>query len=345
MSQIENSGRWLGTTSTADYVPVTVEMLPPRRLQMVDAIAQGLPPDRINHEAMPDGAAVMAEVVTPLRTRYHVTAPKQFRLRLYQFDFPGWQVTIDGQPATTELAKPEGTIVILVPQGEHVVEVAFGSTPARTVGWVISGAALLLALVVAWRLRGTGFLACASTAQAKNPVLRGDWPILAVVGAITLGAILLEPLGLFHDHSQGGALDIPATAHYTNFGDQIALLGYHVAGTTAAPGDTIELTLYWQAQRPLDIEYQAFVHVLSAGGQLVAQSDKLNPGEFPTHRWPTDRYVPDTHRLALPADLPPGKYTVSAGLWVQSEGWRLPVFDESGAAVGDAEPLFTLEVR
>ena len=346
MSQIENSGRWLGTTSTADYVPATVEMLPPRRLQMVDAIAAGLPPDRINHEAMPDGAAVVAEVVTPLRTRYHVTAPKQFRLRLYQFDFPGWQVTIDGQPATTELAKPEGTIVILVPQGEHVVEVAFGSTPARTVAWAISGAALLLALVVAWRLGSTGFLSCAGKAQDKNPVPHwGDWPIVAVVGAITLGAILLEPLGLFHDHSQGGVLDIPATPHYTNFGDQIALLGYHVAGETAAPGDILELTLYWQALRPLDIEYQAFVHVLSADGQLVAQSDKLNPGEFPTHRWPTDRYVPDTHRLALPADLPPGNYTVAAGLWVQSEGWRLPVFDESGAAVRDAEPLFMLEVR
>ena len=59
---------------------------------------------------MPDGAAVVAEVVTPLRTRYHVTAPKQFRLRLYQFDFPGWQVTIDGQPAVTELAEPEGPV-------------------------------------------------------------------------------------------------------------------------------------------------------------------------------------------------------------------------------------------
>ena len=58
-----------------------------------------------------------------------------------------------------------------------------------------------------------------------------------------------------------------------------------------------------------------------------------------------DSYVPDTHRLSLPADLPPGDYTVATGLWVQSEGWRLPVFDESGAAVRDAESLFTLEVR
>ena len=45
------------------------------------------------------------------------------------------------------------------------------------------------------------------------------------------------------------------------------------------------------------------------------------------------------------SDLPPGQYTVAAGLWVQAEGWRLPVFDEDGAAVGDTKLLFTLEVE
>ena len=341
MSQIENSGRWLGTTSTADYVPATVEMLPPRRLQMVDAIALGLPPDRVNYDAMPDGAVVVTETVRPLRTRYHVTAPKQFRLRLYQFDFPGWRVTIDGEPTVTELAEPEGTIVILVPQGEHVVEVTFGSTPARNLAWAISAGGLLVALAIAWRLRQP----VPRLAALDHANLRADWPFLALAGAITLGALLLEPLGLFHDYSRDGALDVPAVAVGANFGDQIALLGYHVDSESAAPGDTLELTLFWQAQRPLDIEYQVFVHVLDTSGQLVAQSDKINPGEFPTHRWPLDRYVPDTHRLALPPDLPPGQYTVAAGLWVQVEGWRLPVFDEDGAAVGDTKLLFTLEVE
>ena len=208
------------------------------------------------------------------------TAPKQFRLRLYQFDFPGWQVMIDGEPADTELAAPEGTIVILVPQGEHVVEVVFGSTPARTLAWAISAAGLLAALGVAWYLHRTGI--AAAPAGLDHADLRADWPFLALAGAITLGAILLEPLGLFHDHSRDGALDVPAVAHYTNFGDQIALLGYHVAGESAAPGDTLELTLFWQAQRPLDIEYQVFVHVLDAAGQLVAQSDKINPVSY-TH--------------------------------------------------------------
>lgn len=344
MSLIENSGRWLGTTSTADYVPSTVIMLPERRGSVVAPIQQGLPPDRVNHEAMPDGAEVVTEVVRPLLTRYHVTAPKQFRLRLFLFDFPGWRVTVDGQPGETELAEPEGFIVVLVPEGRHVVEVEFGSTPPRTAGWLIALLSLGATAAGAWRLRRASDEAN-RLISLESTAIRPDWPIIAVAGGITLLAVLLEPLGLFHYDSKGQTLDAPATAFHANFGDQIALLGYNAADTSAKAGDTLDLTLYWQAQRPLDIDYQVFVHVLNEEGVPVAQSDKLNPGEFPTRRWPLDKYVPDVHRLVLPPGLPPGEYTVSTGIWVQSEGWRLPLFDDSGRTTGDRADLFTLRIE
>lgn len=344
MSLIENSGRWLGTTSTADYVPATVITLPERRGSVVNPIEQGLAPDRVNRDAMPDGAEVVAEMVRPLLTRYRVSAPKEFRLRLYQFDFPGWRVSLDGAPAVTELAEPEGFIVVLVPQGEHLVEVAFGSTPARTAGWAVSIATLLLLGSVAWRFRRLG---------ADWPTLeyhwraqfRADRPIVLVAMLIGLGAILSQPLGLFHHKSEGLVLDLPVSEHYVNFGDQIALLGHEFSDEPASPGDVIAITLYWKAQRQLEIEYQSFIHIVDSEGRLVAQSDKLNPGEFPTSRWPMDKYVPDIHHLTLPTDLPPGEYSVRAGLWVQSDGWRLAVFDKNGAATGDTVELFTLRVE
>ncbi|MCA9989522.1 MAG: hypothetical protein KDE29_00825, partial [Anaerolineales bacterium] len=64
---------------------------------------------------------------------------------------------------------------------------------------------------------------------------------------------------------------------YADFGGQIALIGYD-APAEARPGETIPITLYWQAQQPLQINYQVFVHLLLPDGRtLVAQSDKLNP--------------------------------------------------------------------
>lgn len=340
LSEIENSGRWLGTTSTSDYVPATVVTIPPRKAEVVAPLYQGLPPDRVNHEAMPDGASVRTETVRPLLTRYHVEAPKQFRLRLYQFDFPGWRVTIDGRPAETELASPEGFIVVIVPEGEHVVEVRFGSTPPRTAGWAIAFGSLAAAVFVAWWLRRS------LGKPLFSPVhWRREWPIPALVLGITLSAAMLAPVGLFHYASAGDSLDLPAVQQTANLGDQIALLGYAPLTEQAVSGETVPLTLFWKALRPLDIDYQVFVHVLDENGALVAQSDKLNPGDFPTHRWPLDKYVPDEHRLVLPAGLPAGTYRVQAGMWVQTEGWRLPLFDDAGSQVGDSIPLFSFIVE
>lgn len=342
MSLIENSGRWLGTTSTADYVPATVVMLPQRRDSVVGPLFDGLPPDRVNWDSMPDGTEVTTEAIRPLLTRYVVNAPKEFRLRLYQFDFPGWKVTIDGQPAETELAEPEGLIVVIVPEGEHVVEVRFGTTPPRTTGWLI---ALLSAVTLGvFALRSRRIKPDEASVPAFPASLRSDWPALVTVSGLTTLALLAGPLGLFHNQSQGLNLDVPAVESYYNFGDQIGLLGHSAAPGQVMPGDVLDLTLYWKAQRQLPIDYQSFVHVLNEAGELVAQADKLNPGEFPTRRWPLEKYVPDRYSVQLPSDLPPGEYLVTAGMWVQSDGWRLPVFDDAGRPVADRANLFTFRI-
>ena len=122
------------------------------------------------------------------------------------------------------------------------------------------------------------------------------------------------------------------------------MLAYDLDKTTAKPGDWVELTLYWQAEVEPSIDFQVFVHLLSKDGNLIAQSDKLNPGDFPTRRWTVDKYVTDRHLLQLPADVPPGDYQLAAGLWVMNEGWRLPVLAADGSLSGDAVSIQTLSV-
>jgi hypothetical protein len=337
ISLIENTGRWLGTTSTADYVPATVDIIPPRKGSVVANFGLGLPPDRINRDALPDEATIETQVLRPLHTRYILDTPRATRLRLYLFDFPGWQVRIDGELAETELGRPEGFLVIPVPAGRHQVDVAFGSTPPRTAASAISLAALAGVLLVAWRLPGLA-----------PPRERGrfrDWLILGAVVALTaLFAFLLEPSGWLHDSSPAGIAEPAQVQADANLGDQVALLGYDLEPAVIGPGQSLAVTLYWQAQRPLEINYQSFVHLIAPDGALAAQSDHLNPGDYPTRRWPLEKYVRDRHEIVLPPDLPPGDYTLRTGLWVQSEGWRLPLFDASGVQIGDSIPMARLTI-
>ncbi len=340
MTMIENTGRWLGTTSTADYVPATVETFPERKGSVVSNFAAGLPPDRINHAMLPAGSTIETETIRPLLTRYTIDTPRATRLRLFLFDFPGWQVRIDGERVETELGKPEGFLVIPVPAGRHIIDVEFGDTPARSLAALISLVTLAVTLLAAWRLPRQDMH------LRETRFGRSDWLVLGCVVLITaVFAFLLVPSNSLHFNSRGNTAEPAQSALYADFGEQIALLGFDASQTTARPGEIVDITLYWKAQQPLDINYQVFVHVLGLDGTLAAQSDKLNPGEFPTRRWPDDKYVRDVNSLLLPQELPAGDYVVATGIWVASEGWRLPLLDAGGQQIGDNVTLFILKVE
>ena len=341
MSLIEKSGRWLGTTSTADYIPATVDSMPRRNDEMLLPLFSGGTIDRVNRATLPEGTTVMSEQVTPLHYRYQISSEKQFRLRLFLFAFPGWQVTVDGETAVTELARPDGFQVVVVPAGEHLVDVRFGSTPARTtavwLSWVTVASVLAVAL---WF--GQAGTAVASPSPGLAPTDR--W-VLAGVSVMTLLIVgIVHPAGWLHDSSAGLIAEPAERPLLVDLGEQIHLLGVDISNPAPAPGEIIKLTLYWKAQTDLDINYQSFVHLMGDDGAVLAQSDNLNPGEFPTRRWPLDKYVRDEHFIRIP-DAAAGELTLRSGIWVQSEGWRLPVLDEAGQMVDDTAVLGTITVR
>lgn len=346
---IERQGRWLGTTSTADFVPRTVEVIPRPQREMVDRFIEGGSLDRVNRATLPQDATVVGSEVTPLNLRYQVKSDSDFLLRLFLFDFPGWEVTIDRRPVQTILGRPEGFIVVPVPAGSHVVEVHFTETGERRVSWLISALAALLSgvgAIVAGRSEVRQFI-LAHAGRGRSLV--GDTaaalgPALTVTATVLVVYTFAQGQGLFHIESQG-IVAIPARQHtYANLNQELALIGFD-APDVAERGEVVEVALYWKAEEELDDNYQVFVHLLDSAGAPVAQSDKLNPGDFPTRRWPLDKYVRDSHRLLVPESISPGVYQLSTGMWLQSDGRRLPVFDRSGQEIGDRILVTKIIVR
>ncbi|MCO5204589.1 MAG: 6-pyruvoyl-tetrahydropterin synthase-related protein [Anaerolineae bacterium] len=326
---IELTGRWLGTTSTADFVPSTVEVVPREEPHVLagyfwnDGVI-----DHLNIFTIPEEALVESEIVSLLHTRFTVDTPVPFALRLYIFAFPGWEVLIDGEPVDYELGTPEGFIVVPVDAGRHIVDVRFGTTLPRQAGWIVAGLSLLALLWAGWRLQKSkvGREDSAETYPQSVPFERGiAWRNVGLVAVLTISlVVVLEPLDLLHANSTGFTVAGAQQDLAVNFGDQIALIGVDMPTGPVEPGDTLDLTLYWKAMQPLADNYRVFVHVLRPDDNVTAQSDKLNPGDFPTERWSADEYVRDRHRLTIPQTIPPGDYRLIVGLW-QPETGRLPV--------------------
>lgn len=85
-------------------------------------------------------------------------------------------------------------------------------------------------------------------------------------------------------------------------------------------GSTLMLDTYWQLQQPPTSLLKIFVHLTAPDGHIVAQADGLDvnlatlqPGDLFRQR----------QQLELPADLPPGPYRISLGVYYADSGQRL----------------------
>ena len=108
----------------------------------------------------------------------------------------------------------------------------------------------------------------------------------------------------------------PAKVEYLD--GAIRLESYDLSSTTAAPGDTVDVTLFFRAGELLSNDYYLSVHLLSHPDvQSIAQSDvQLGGYDYPTSAWLPFASVKTVVHLTLPRDLPqPASYWVMARIW------------------------------
>ena len=125
--------------------------------------------------------------------------------------------------------------------------------------------------------------------------------------------------------SEGEGFDVPLDVE---FGDRIRLLGANVDSRSARPGESIEITLYWQASAPMDRDYSTFVHLLDENEIVVAQRDMF-PGQglWPTSQMNVGDVIASRYVLYIPkAAYAPNVLTWEVGVYDTAipGGPRLP---------------------
>jgi hypothetical protein len=120
-----------------------------------------------------------------------------------------------------------------------------------------------------------------------------------------------------------------------DFNRQIRLTGYHLPAQ-AAPGQNLPLTLFWEAQAPLDQDLTVFAQLVDAGNNIIAQNDSPpQRGFYRTTAWQPGERIIDPHTLALGSDTPLGPYRLLVGLYNPQSGARLQILDANGQFQSD----------
>jgi len=108
----------------------------------------------------------------------------------------------------------------------------------------------------------------------------------------------------------------PQQATDIRFAEPIALAGYDLNAAARAPGESLELALYWRASGRILRNYQVFTHLLAPDGRLIAGSDHIAGADnYPTSLWTDGTLIRNTFALQVPSDAPPGEYAVEVGLY------------------------------
>ena len=158
---------------------------------------------------------------------------------------------------------------------------------------------------------------------ARDAVGAEITPVVAAVEVAATTSLDADELGL-------SPVDI-------RFGEALEVAARQLPAEIRA-GETLTVTVLWEAAAPPATDYTAFVHLLDGAGNFVAGYDRAPAGErFPTSRWQAGDRILSRFPLTPPRDTPAGDFEVWLGLYTDgsSGAARLPVTATGGAAAAN----------
>ena len=131
----------------------------------------------------------------------------------------------------------------------------------------------------------------------------------------------------------------PAHADGANYDHKLALLGWD------DPVDG-QMTVYWRGLNTMVRDYQVSLIVEDAAGREVGRWDGRPAGyAYPTTRWRPGQALFGQYPIPLPADAPPGDYTVTLAVYDAADPSGLDIRDAADNPAGKRVRLGPIRLR
>lgn len=229
-----------------------------------------------------------------------VTVTEAYPLRFHQYYFPGWSATVNGQPADIYPGHEFGLITVDLPAGEHVVSLAYVGTTVQQISTVVTLAAVGVVVLIVFLTGPRAGLPLVNpygrlTSSAATRITA------AIIAFALVNTLVIAPgTRWFRYESPPGQPALMQTPLNVSFGGEFMLLGYTLEQTTAAPGERLDVTLFWRAEREITRNYRPVVHLVNrTRTEAWAVSEPFFPGGGSTKGYPRDRFASEVHELRV----------------------------------------------
>jgi hypothetical protein len=173
--------------------------------------------------------------------------------------------------------------------------------------------------------------------QRFRPI--ATWLVVLIMACFAIGCLVFYIAPAYAPPPVIAATDMPSVAHPLDvcYGDKIALRGYGLERAVVHPGETLQVTFYWEVLQPIEQNYSVFVQLFGRQHQGVGQRDTYpGLGNLPTSQWQPGTIVVDTIPvLVSPEASAPALLRIDAGLYTLGTMARLPTYDATGRGVAN----------
>jgi len=129
------------------------------------------------------------------------------------------------------------------------------------------------------------------------------------------------------------ALEIPQPRQ-KNLDHKLTFLGQGISRRRAGPGESIHVSLWWQAQGQPERDYALSVFLTDEEGNILGELRRQPlDGDYPTSRWKAEEIVHDRFDYPIPPETPPEVYRLSVRVFDMETGEYLPLVGDPGDTI------------
>ncbi len=306
----------LGLTSGNEYLPIWAEERPIGGSPMEHQFFEwrvGLYQDSLSENVIYSRVTIDCPKTT---TCYQIETPQAFLLLFNQMYYPAWHVTLDNTPIEVTPEGIHGLIGLNMPAGKHTLTIQYAGTPIQHIGTLIS----LISIGIASAL----LLLRKQTAESVSHHDTPTYKLAGTIGAVVIIFVIVNQIYLLPNtdfmRPASNPDEPPAQQRiHIAFGDTLALTGYDISATNAAPGETITVRLYWHLRQATPISPRASVQITDINGTNVwAQMDSASIAGQNFANWQPGKYAIDTYTLTVTPDTPPFVGQVRVAIYTQN---------------------------
>ncbi len=343
----ESSTGMVGVDPTGSYFPTTVVERPQDSPLLADYQASRTP-QRFDSRSLPPGAGIEEAAYEPTVAIVTLSSPAPFQAQYLSFAYPGWQVTVDGQPSAITPSVPNGFITFPVPAGRHTIAVTWGTTPVRSFFDIVSLLALVFVAITILALRrlrsdiaGSPVVVLSSPSQRR----------INIIPLFLLGAVLILVKVLLIDRVETPFRRTapPGVAFVTEIhGAGLQLEGYDLSQELVPSGSTFEIDLAWRVSNRPEAAYQSAIAIVDTQGLRWSEKELFRPRIYedpaPTNFWQPGQMAWDSWEVQIMPGTPPGQYSILLTLFDLADLGPVTLTDSGGIVIGPSAVIGQIEV-